>query len=210
VRVLVVADVRFYSEGLVLVLGRDADVEVTGAVAGRDALDAVKRDRPDVVLLDVATAGARMLPRMLSDTGAHPQVVALAVRNEAGDVLAWAEAGVASYVTIDGTIDELISTIKSVNRGELDCSPSMASSLLHRIGALSAAGQHQQARRLTGRENEIVDLLAAGMSNKQIARQLYIELPTVKNHVHNIFEKLNVSHRQEAADWAREKRRYVT
>jgi DNA-binding NarL/FixJ family response regulator len=113
-------------------------------------------------------------------------------------VIACAEAGIAAYVAREGSLDDLVATLHSVMRGEARVSPRIAAVLLRRVGDM-ATGRAQRVRAspLTERETEIAGLVADGLSNKQIARRLRIRLPTVKNHVHNILEKLEVGRRTE-------------
>jgi DNA-binding NarL/FixJ family response regulator len=124
--------------------------------------------------------------------------VTLGVDDGDDDVLAWAEAGVSGYVARDASFEDLVETVRAVARGELRCSPRLAATLLRRVTALAGDAPHS-ATRLTQREREISSLLEAGLSNKEIAGRLYIELPTVKNHVHNILRKVGASRRGEAA-----------
>ena len=97
-------------------------------------------------------------------------------------------------------MDDLTSTIISVTRGELLCSPRVAATLLRRVGALANGARAPHALRgLTFREREVLDLIDGGLSNKEIAVRLHIEVATVKNHVHNLLEKLHVTSRAQAA-----------
>ena len=126
--------------------------------------------------------------------------VALALGETESEIIDWAEAGVSAYVTREASIDELVIVIERVTRGEVLCSPKVAGSLFRRVSALATGGQTSPAPvRLTARERQIVDLINEGLSNKEIAGQLVIELATVKNHVHNVLVKLNVARRGEAA-----------
>ena len=119
------------------------------------------------------------------------------------DVVACAEAGVAGYVTRDASIDDLVATIDSVVRGEALLSPTVGATLLRGVAAPAVGDRHDIGERLTAREWEVLDLVGEGLSNKQIAKRLEIETPTVKNHVHNILEKLDAHSRTEAAARAR-------
>jgi DNA-binding NarL/FixJ family response regulator len=127
------------------------------------------------------------------------KVVAFAVPETESDIIACAEAGVAACVTREASFGELVATIERVGSGESLCSPQVAAVLLRRVATLAAARSVEPASALTGREREILDLIDEGLSNKQIAQRLCIELPTVKNHVHNLLEKLDVQSRYEAA-----------
>jgi DNA-binding NarL/FixJ family response regulator len=125
-------------------------------------------------------------------------IVALGVPDVEGDVLACAEAGIAGYVTREASLEELVAVVRSAVQGELRCSPRIAAGLLRRLSALSEHGPSAPRVRLTARQREIVRLIGQDLSNKEIAHRLGIEVATVKNHVHNLLEKLNV-HRRTAA-----------
>lgn len=212
-RVLIISDVRLYREGLAYVLGRENTVEVVGAFETLDQSLQQRTDarQPDVVLLD--TANADVLQDIREVTGVYPgaKMVALGVKRVDSDVIACAEAGVSGYVFRDATIEELLETVESSARGELRCSPTMAAVLLRRVANLarSAVGTPTsiapgapgpiRVSTVTRREREILELIDRGYSNKQIGAQLFIEVATVKNHIHNILEKLGVRTRAEAA-----------
>jgi two-component system, NarL family, nitrate/nitrite response regulator NarL len=207
-RVLVVADTRLFRDGLADTLRRSR-VEVAGAAAaGEEALDCVRSLRPDVVLLDMARLGSADTLRALTAVVPTVKVVAVAIPETERHVIACAEAGIAGYVPHDGSISDLMATLDAVALGETLCSPRMAASLFRRVASLAAEREPETDARLTAREREIVELIADGLSNKQIAERLYVEVATVKNHVHNILKKLNVRRRGEAA--ARLRRRTHT
>lgn len=199
-RVLVVGDVRIYRDGLAEVLARETGVEIVGTAAGQAEVDdGVRKLRPDVVLLDTAMAGAIETIRSVATMGTGAQVVALGVPEREREVLDCAEAGVAGYVTRAASLADLVAAVAGVARGEVLCSPRMAAALLRRVAALAAERTPAAEALLTRRELEIVELIDAGLSNKEIARRLSIEPATVKNHVHNILEKLKVDRRAQAA-----------
>lgn len=200
--VLIVSDVRLYRDGLALCLAKGSRFEVVGADdTAEAALAHVVRLRPSVVLLDHALPHALDLVRALRLTAPGVKVVALAVAELDHDILACMEAGAAGYVPRDGSVDDLIGTLESVCHGELRCSPRIAGSLSRRLATLAARSGGDvvaaEANRLTPREREIVGLVGQGLTNKEIAVQLGIEVATVKNHVHKILEKLRVRRRAE-------------
>jgi two-component system nitrate/nitrite response regulator NarL len=204
-RVLILTEVGVYRDGLARLLTRDRRFEVVGVAAGvKEALAALEEVGPDIVLLDMpAPAGANAVRALLA---AAPQVkvVALAVPEVERDVLAFAEAGAAGYVAREGSMEDLVAVVESVSRGEVLCSPGIAATLLRRVGALARERANEPIDgRLTARELDVLRLIEEGRSNKEIARALSIALPTVKNHVHSILEKLNVHRRTEAAARAR-------
>jgi DNA-binding NarL/FixJ family response regulator len=205
IRVLIIAGIRLYCEGLAEILGRRACVEVVGVAS--DPVRGLQRERdlrPDVVLVDTSMPQAITAVHAILATTAAAKVIALGVSEEDQDVLAFAEAGVCGYVTRDATIDHLATVIESVARGEVPCPPGLAAMLLRHISVLAARRPAMPSGpRLTNRELEVVDLIDRGLSNKEIARRLCIEVPTVKNHVHRILDKLQLGGRAEAAAWVR-------
>lgn len=200
VRVVVLADICLYREGLKQVLSRSDKVDVAGTAGDVPAaLELVREVEPDIVLLDFETPDTAALIRALLEVAPAAKVVPLAVRETADDVIAWAEAGAAGYVSREASLEDLVGTIEGVARGETPCSPRIAALLFQRVGALAREGRTEQpGARLTPRELEIARLIQRGHSNKEIAGQLHIEVPTVKNHVHSIFQKLEIRRRGEA------------
>ncbi len=181
-------------------LDAEPNIHVAATASGADeAVRALRGQAPDVVLLDMAIPHNEWLVRALVAAVPGTRVVALAVPEIEREVLACAEAGVAGYVTRDASVEDVVAAVESAARGEVLCSPRMAATLFNRIATLALERSPASIEsRLTARELEILDLIDQGLSNKEIARRLTIELSTVKNHVHNILDKLNVTRRGEA------------
>jgi two-component system nitrate/nitrite response regulator NarL len=200
IRLFIVAQVRLYREGLAEVLGRHEGFVVVGTAAhGEHAPEMIANLRPTVVLVDLDMPHGRELIRAIADHSPQTRVVALAVPETDADVLGWAEAGISGYVAREAALTELVDTIESVARGETLASPRIVATLFRHVAVLAARSPRSSDPRLTARETEILALIGRGLSNKEIADRLVIELPTVKNHVHNLLEKLNVHRRSEAA-----------
>jgi len=201
VQVFVLGGVRLYREGVAAALTDDDRFRVVGAAAdGAAALQQLGRSAPDVVLVEAGPADAPALVRAIRAQAPEARVVALGISEEEADVLPLAEAGIAGWVTRDASVDDLREAVASAAAGETLCSPRMVASLLRRVASLAEDPRGDRASRaLTRRQREIVALIDEGLSNKEIARRLSIELPTVKNHVHTILGKLQVSRRGEAA-----------
>jgi DNA-binding NarL/FixJ family response regulator len=199
--VLVVDDTRLYREGLMAWLASEPTIDrVVPAADGHTALHRLSVVPIDVVLLNMATTGSIALLHAVVGVAPQVPVVALAVADSDHEVIACAEAGVAGYLQREDSFNDLLAVIQSVARGETLCSPRVAATLLRRVATLAA--EHRpppDAANLTARERDVVELIDLGMSNKEIARRLCIEVRTVKNHVHNILQKLQVSRRGEAA-----------
>jgi two-component system, NarL family, nitrate/nitrite response regulator NarL len=198
VQVFIVADVSVHRDGLQELLEREARIHVVGAAATvPESIAEISDLAPDVVLLDVA--GGDRVAAITELVHAIPgvKVVACSVPETETDVIPCAEAGVAACLPRETSIADLGATIEHVASGESSASPRVAAMLLQRVATLAARDSPEA--RLTAREEEILVLIDDGLSNKQIALRLSIELPTVKNHVHNILEKLHVHRRYEAA-----------
>ena len=198
-RVLVLGEVRLYREGLAALLRTETCAEVVAASCHDGAL-AAHDDRTHAVVVDGTHGRGLDAARQVITAAPSAKVLVVGTPNDEAEVLAFAEAGVDGFVEPDAGIGELAASLESAGRGEARCSPRITGILLRR---LSVVGRPRElAARLpdlTRREREIVELIADGLSNKEIARRLFIEVATVKNHVHNILEKLQVSRRTEAA-----------
>jgi two-component system nitrate/nitrite response regulator NarL len=202
-RVFVVAAVRFYEEGLSHALHADARFDVVGSARGiADAVEQLRtaREPADVALLDAALDEGTAAVRALHGAAPTLRVVVLAVRGSVADAVEWAEAGVAGFVECDESLDALLDKVDEAARGETRCSPQLTAALIGRVATLAEERRVPgRASTLTSRELQIAGLLERGLSNKEIAASLRIGLPTVKNHVHSILEKLQVTRRGEAA-----------
>jgi two-component system nitrate/nitrite response regulator NarL len=212
VRLLVAIEVGFYREGVARLLAKSGAVDVVAVASSPfETLELVDRFRPDVVLLDVSLdSGLRIACEV---GGRHPDVRLLPLMVDERDdtVLAWAEAGVAGFVTARTSLEGLIESIRRVALGEGVCTPRGVATLLRRVSDLSATrAADATADRLTRREIEVVYLLERGLSNKEIADRLHLSVPTVKNHVHRILTKLHLQRRGEAGAWARQARAGAT
>jgi two-component system nitrate/nitrite response regulator NarL len=196
--------IRLYCDALTDLLGREPDLEVSATAATADeCVDAVESCGAEMVLVDWDAPDAMEALTHLRRLPDPPRVVALGVPEEEEALVAYAEAGVSAYVTRRDSFADLVEALRAAAVGELRCSSRTAGILMRHVAALA---RERDARRptaqpvhLTRRELEIAALMDAGLANKQIAQRLQIELPTVKNHVHHILEKLDVSGRGEAA-----------
>ena len=198
-RTLIVSNVRLYSEGLALALEARGAIELVATTATLEAAhSAVMSSHCAVVLLDAGMPNALAIARALSLGDPPPKIIAVAVADEAADVVACARAGLDGYVPREASIADVAAAIESAMLGELHCSPRMTATLFKRLAMLGPVDS-ADAPSLTDREQEIVALIDRGLSNKEIARRLRIGTATVKNHVHHILEKLHVNRRAEAA-----------
>ncbi|MEJ7811997.1 MAG: response regulator transcription factor [Gemmatimonadaceae bacterium] len=201
VRLAVVTEVRLYREGLVQALACYPMLEVVAVAANlAQSIETLPRHRPDVVLVDAALARQPEVARRLGETCGDAKVIAFAVAECDDEVLACLRGGVCGCIPRDASIDDLVTAIEGAVRGEAPCSPSMAAIAFRELARGAARGvEAARQTALTAREEEICTLLDSGLPNKEIARRLGIEVPTVKNHVHHILQKLSVGTRREAA-----------
>jgi two-component system, NarL family, nitrate/nitrite response regulator NarL len=198
--ILIVSEIRLYREGLADLLARQGSLRVVGTAEQADeALSLACEHHPCVVLIDKALPGGLSLSRKLLELEPDVRVVALGVPDDAESVLCVAEAGIVGYVPRDATVADLVGTVERAVRGELQCSPQLAGAIVRRLAMRATVGDESNRGPLTARESEILRLIDEGLSNKEIAVRLGIEVATVKNHVHNLLEKLRVHRRAEAA-----------
>jgi len=196
--IVIVSDIRLYREGLARVLSQLPDVEtVHTCESAADGVGLVDHVAPDIILLDMSALGSASSARLFSREFPTVKILALAVPETEHHVLACVEAGIMGYVPREGSIDDLVCAIKHAARGEALCSPSITGGLMRRVAML--AHDNSVISRLTPRELEIAEHIALGTTNRGIAVSLGIQLCTVKNHVHNILDKLGIERRADVA-----------
>ncbi len=215
--IIIMSDIKIYCEGLGQIFSRTHDANIAAIADNYEAaIDAISAQPPDVVLLDMTMAGSCDLARRIARDNRDSKIVALAVSYDESNIMQCAEAGVTCYVPRDASVNQLLEAIREAAKGECYCPPKIVACLLKKVQNLthsaksrylpSTAGDSQSTpeginkrqSHLTRREQQITHLLAEGMSNKQIARKLSIEVSTVKNHVHNVLVKLEVKTRGQA------------
>ena len=211
IRVFIADDNRLLREGLVSMLEEQEDIAVIGtAPSGQEALEQIRNLRPEVALIDIGMPdkdGIEVTQALHRDAP-EVKVIILGMIDLTDEIMACIEAGAAGYVLKEASFDYLVETIRSVHRGESFCSPQMTASLFTRIAELASENIPKippSSVKLTGRELEIITLIAEGLPNKEIAQRLFIEIQTVKNHIHNILDKLQLHNRLEAVQYARER-----
>jgi two-component system, NarL family, nitrate/nitrite response regulator NarL len=200
-RVFIVIGIRLYREGLVQLLGTQEGVTVVGAESDcRQAVARLEDAAPHVVLVETGMPNLDAMTEALAARSPNVPLVAMGISDSDSDVIACAEQGFAGYVTREGSVDELAAMLRGAASGELACSARTAATLMKRLGALAAEVRPATAMaRLTRREREVAALMQEDLSNKEIAMRLRIEVATVKNHVHNVLDKLQVHRRSDAA-----------
>ncbi len=206
IRVVVVDDQELFRRGLTMLLGVESDIEVVGEAGdGLHAPDLVAEVAPDVVLLDVRMPKRTGLEACIHIKERVPtaRIIMLTVSDEEADLYEAVKNGASGYLLKDSSIDEVAQAVRVVAEGQSLISPSMAVKLLDEFKQMSRADKDQvPTPRLTDRELEVLKLVATGQNNREVAKQLFISENTVKNHVRNILEKLQLHSRMEAVMYA--------
>jgi len=209
-RVLLVDDQALFRRALATLISNQHDMTVVGeGENGRDALDKVRAIQPDLVVMDVNMPGASGVDGVaaIRTAGFATPIVMLTVSEEDDDLFESIKAGANGYLLKNVRPEQLFEDLRGVMRGEAPIAPAVASKLLDalRTGGLPSRGHAPMPAEdsvLTRRESEILELVARGLSNKEIANELSITEGTVKNHVHNALEKLHLTNRVQAAAYA--------
>lgn len=207
IRVLLVNEMRLVGNVIASVLEDESDIEVVGRAASVDEALALATES-DVVLVSTRLPdnGALKLTSAIAKADPSVKVLVLGLGESKGRVLRYVEAGADGYVLKNDSVDDLLRHIRAAQRGKALVSPKIAAALMSRVTELAQlfaeieSGISESAD-LTPREREILELIGQGLTNQEIADRLVIEVGTVKNHVHSILQKLDVSSREDAASY---------
>ncbi len=217
IRVLLVDDHALFRRGLRVTLDLEPDMAVVGEAGdGAEALQRAVETLPDIVLMDVKMPRRGGIEACTAIKAVVPsaRIVMLTMSDDEGDLYEAIRAGASGYLLKDLPIDEVASSIRAVHGGQSLISPPLAAKLLTEFAAMAKRGESPQAvpsPRLTAREMEVLRQVARGLNNRDIAGELFISENTVKNHVRNILEKLQLHSRMEAVVYAvREKLLEIT
>lgn len=210
VSVVIISDIRLYRESIAEILDRRESIQVLGTANNVDlAITEITKIEPEVALLDMTMAGSCQFVKTLAISCPDTKIIVLSVANDDDSILSCAKLGIAGYISRDASLEHLINAVNGVVNGEFYCPRTIAESLFNQINTIHKSedvSKHDGVSDITGsknpllthREKEIASLLSCGKSNKEIARDLTIEVSTVKNHVHNILVKMGVNNRTQA------------
>ncbi len=203
---LVVDDQELFRRGLTMLLAVEPGLEVVGEAGdGLEGVSLAETAAPDVVLLDVRMPKQSGIEACLAIKEAVPstKIIILTVSDEEADLYEAVKSGASGYLLKDSSIEEVAQAIRVVADGQSLISPSMAIKLIDEFKQMSRPERDTgPALRLTERELDVLRLVAQGLSNKEIAARLFISENTVKNHVRNMLEKLQLHSRMEAVMYA--------
>ena len=209
IRIVVADDHELFRRGLRMVLEDEDGIDVVAEVGdGKAAVDAATDEAPDVVVMDVRMpqlSGIEAAIR-IKDVLPATKILMLTISDEEDDLYEAIKAGANGYLLKEISIDEIGNAVRSVHAGQSLISPSMASKLLNEFATMIKREEEEKeqvpAPKLTPREMEVLEHVAKGMNNREIAKALFISENTVKNHVRNILEKLHLHSRMEAVVYA--------
>jgi DNA-binding NarL/FixJ family response regulator len=187
-------------------LHEQPDLKVIASLGSGDTLLREKRMKPDVILLDFVLRGSTSLRlvQAIKKTLPKARVIVMDLAPVQPSLIEFVQVGVDGFVLKDATFDDFLQTIRTVAEGKKVLPPTLTSSLLSEIAthaAKNSKGNPFKSVRMTAREREVIELIAEGLSNKQIATRLHLSVDTVKSHVHNILEKLALHTRLEIASY---------
>lgn len=206
IRLILIEDNRLLREGINAMLKKEPDINVVAAFGDSDfVLGKISELKPNIVLLDLGLPNQNSLElvKSLKDEYDNVKVIVMDLVPIQEDILRFVEAGVSGFILKDATIPEFTKTIRLVAGGEKVLPPILAGSLFSQIidYGVKELGPSKliQSVRMTKREREIVELIAEGLANKEIAYKLNLSIYTVKSHVHNILEKMSLNTRVQIA-----------
>jgi len=208
IRVLVVDDNVLFREGLVALLKQYEDVIIAGqAASGREAVRKATLVRPDVVLMDVSMAdmGGVEATQRIHQEVPHLPIAMLTVSEQDDDLFAAIRAGARGYLLKTVEINQLHEALHTLYGGGTTITPHLARRLLEEFNRLTVGkrpGGEEEVAKLTAREREVLELVAMGRSNQEIADKLVVAVNTVKVHLRNTLEKLELRNRQQLAAFA--------
>ncbi len=203
IQVLIVDDHPLFRDGVIQTLKAEPDIEVVGqATTASEAVRLAGELLPDVILLDITIPGGGLsAAQTIAATLPVAKIVMLTASEAEEDVLAALKAGARGYILKGVSAPDLIKIVRDVYAGEAYVTPALAASLLFEMkgGPLERRPAASPLDELTERERQILEQVAAGLSNKEIAQQFYLSEKTVKHYMTNILQKLQVRNRVEAA-----------
>jgi DNA-binding NarL/FixJ family response regulator len=207
IRVLVIEDNRLLREGLTAMLNEQPDITVAASSGNGDAVTKAMRLKPHAVVLDLGLPGQRWqrAVELIQADSPETKVIGMDLLPVQTDLVQYVEAGVSGFILKDATFDDFLRTIRVVARGGKVLPPPLTGSLFSQIvdrASRKSSRNPFRSVKMTNREREVVELIADGLSNKEIALRLILATDTVKSHVHNILEKLALHTRLEIASYA--------
>ncbi|MDD3559741.1 MAG: response regulator transcription factor [Melioribacteraceae bacterium] len=217
IKILLIEDNRLLREGISAMLKKQDDMQVVATVGdGEHISTMIEKSNPDIVLLDLGLRSQNSLKvvKLIKDSYEKIRIIVMDLIPLQADVLEYVQAGVSGFILKDANIEDFYKTIRSVNEGNQILPPHLTGSLFSQIVEHAINGDKPSkvidAVRMTKRERQVIELIADGSTNKEIAQKLHLSTFTVKSHVHNILEKLTLNSRVQIAKHAHLSNEYKT
>ena len=217
ISILVIEDNRLLRDGIVAILKKQLDMTTAATIGnGEDILVMMDKVKTNIILLDLGLRNQNSLQIVKLSKANFPEtkIIVMDPIPLQADVLEFVEAGVSGFILKDASISEFLRTIRSVYKGDMVLPPHLTGSLFSQIvdHAIKASKfpEIEEATRMTKREKQVIEMIAEGDTNKEIAQKLHLSAFTIKSHVHNILEKLALSTRVQIAIHAHQADNYKT
>lgn len=214
IRILLIEDNRLLREGLTAMLKKQKDMQVVETVGnGENILAIIGKYKPDILLLDLGlrSRSSLNLVKLVKKNFSTPKIIVMDLIPLQADVFQFVQEGVSGFILKDATVNDFLKTIRSVAKGVQVLPDNLTGSLFSQIVEHAVNGSKQSSLmdsvRMTKREKQVIDLIADGCTNKEIAQELHLSTYTVKSHVHNILEKLALSTRVQIAKYLHDSRK---
>lgn len=206
IRVLIADDHAMVRQGLTTIIELEEDMFVVAQASnGEEAINLARKERPDVILMDINMPGINGIQaiKTLKEEDSNYKIIVLTLHQDREYLFKTLQMGCEGYVIKDAESSVLIEAIRSVYKNQTYIQPNMTGELVREFNRVTLSENERHfANNLTNREIEVLLLITEGMINKEIAHKLYISEKTVKNHISNIFKKLEVNDRTQAAIYA--------
>jgi DNA-binding NarL/FixJ family response regulator len=217
IRLLLIEDNRLLREGLAAMLKKQEDLSVVDTAGnGENILNIMRKHEPDIILLDLGlrNRSSLRLVRLVKNNFPNVKIIMMDLIPLQADVFEFVQAGVSGFMLKDISVKEFLKTIHSVFKGSKVLPPNLTGSLFSQIVDHAVNGSSPsvitESVRMTKRERQVIELIADGNTNKEIAQKLHLSPHTVKSHVHNILEKLSLNTRVQIAKHAHLSEAYKT
>ena len=217
IRILLIEDNRLLREGLAAMLKKQRDMNVVETVGnGENILAILRKYKPEVILLDLGlrNRSSLNLVKLVKKNFSASKIIMMDLIPVQADVFEFVQVGVSGFILKDATVNDFLKTIRSVAKGLQVLPPNLTGSLFSQIIEHAINGSSPSALvdsvRMTKRERQVIELIADGHTNKEIAQKLHLSTYTIKSHVHNILEKLALSTRVQIAKYLHDSKRIST
>jgi len=209
ISILVIEDNRLLRDGLTAIIGKQSDLKVTAAIGDcTKALQCLRESEPNILLLDLGlrNQNSLQLVKVIKKDFQKVKVIVMDLVPLQEDVLVFVQAGVSGFILKDATVNDFLKTIRSVAGGAKVLPPHLTESLFSQIvdKAVNESDPSKiiESVKMTKRERQVIELVADGLTNKEIAQKLHLSTYTIKSHIHNILEKLALHTRVQIAKYA--------